>query len=76
MTSAPANDADRECKVSTVAIHKTVTYSNLSILNPTNLTTLRYCVLGLVWHEQEGDAEPKPGFQKVRDEAEVTVHSK
>ncbi len=75
MTSAPANDADRECKVSTAAIQNSQKALHF-ILNATNLTSLRYCVLGLVWHEQEGDAEPEPGFQKVRDEAEVTVHSK
>ena len=66
MTTAPAADGDRECKVSPN------TPSFLQCL----LTKRYFFRSGLVRYKQERAAEPQPGFQEVRHEAQATLRCK
>ena len=66
MTTAPAADGDRECKVS----------RNTPSFLQSLLTKRCYFCSGLVRHKQERAAEPEPGFQEVRHEAQAALRCK
>ena len=48
----------------------------IHIILKKNSSPYHFCFLGLVWHKQEGDAQPELGLQEVRDETEATLHCK
>ena len=60
MTTAAANDGERNCRVS---------------LYLTEISSY-YSPLGLVWREQERDVEPELGLQKVCSKDQATLSGK